>query len=163
MRIFTEHLDAEQVALTHRVMPPGTGGKGGYGHRHKLQEEIYFVVSGTLQFKLGDEIVDVEGGGAVRVAPDVVRSVWNDGPGDAELLIVSMRLDDPRGDAAIVEGFGPGGRSARVVEGGAVPAHAPVAEGERAVVDDELVGDELLARALVTGDHARDHLAARVA
>ena len=54
----TSDLDAEQVAFTHRRMPQHTGGKGSYGHRHKEQEEIYYVVSGKLQFKLGDDVVD---------------------------------------------------------------------------------------------------------
>ena len=107
MRFLTGPLDAEQVAVTHRDMPPGSGGKGGYGHRHKTQEEIYFVVSGRLQFKLDDEIVDVEGGCAVRVAPEVVRSVWNEGPDDAQLLIFSLRMDNARDDAEMVEDFWP--------------------------------------------------------
>jgi mannose-6-phosphate isomerase-like protein (cupin superfamily) len=107
MRFLTSHVGAEQVAFTHRVMPAKSGGKGGYGHRHKTQEEIYFVISGTLQFKLDDEIVDVTPGTAVRVAPEVVRSIWNDGPEEAELVICSVRLDEPGGDGEIVEGFWP--------------------------------------------------------
>ena len=43
-------LGNEQVAFTWRRMPAQTGGKGSYGHRHKVQEEIYFVSEGTLQF-----------------------------------------------------------------------------------------------------------------
>lgn len=107
MRFMTQDLGNEQVAFTHRVMPPKSGGKGSYGHRHKTQEEIYYVVSGRLQFKLGDEIVDVERGTAVRVAPETVRSVWNDGPGEAELIICSVRLDDPGADGELVEDFWP--------------------------------------------------------
>jgi mannose-6-phosphate isomerase-like protein (cupin superfamily) len=107
MRSLTAHLGNEQIAFTHRVMPPKSGGKGGYGHRHKTQEEIYFVITGRLQFKLGDEIVEVDGGTAVRVAPETVRSAWNDGPADAELVIVSVRLEDPRADGELVEGFWP--------------------------------------------------------
>lgn len=107
MRFLTGPLEAAQVAVTHRDMPPGSGGKGGYGHRHRTQEEIYFVISGRLQFKLDDEIVDVEGGSAVRVAPEVVRSVWNEGPDDAQLLIFSVRIDNAREDAEIVEDFWP--------------------------------------------------------
>jgi mannose-6-phosphate isomerase-like protein (cupin superfamily) len=107
MRFLTEDLGAEQLAFTHRVMAPKTGGKGGYGHRHKTQEEIYFVISGALQFKLDDEVLDVGGGSAVRIAPQVVRSVWNDGPDDAELVICSVRLDDPRADGEIVQDFWP--------------------------------------------------------
>src|SRR5947209_7413621 len=107
MRSLTSRLGTEQVAFTHRLMPPKSGGKGGYGHRHKTQEEIYYVVSGTLQFKLEDEVVDVPGGSAVRVAPGVTRSVWNDGPDDAELVICSIRIDDAQGDGELVEDFWP--------------------------------------------------------
>ncbi len=107
MRFMTAELGAEQVAFTHRVMPPGSGGKGGYGHRHKTQEEIYFVISGTVQFKLDDEVIDVAGGTAVRVAPGVVRSIYNDSSEDAELVICSIRLDDSRADGELVEDFWP--------------------------------------------------------
>jgi mannose-6-phosphate isomerase-like protein (cupin superfamily) len=107
MRFLSEPLGTEQVAFTHRVMPAKTGGKGSYGHRHRTQEEIYFVIRGTLQFKLEDEIEEVVGGTSVRVAPDVVRSIWNDGPDEAELLICSVRLEDPRADGEIVQDFWP--------------------------------------------------------
>ena len=107
MHMLTYELDADQVALTYRRMPQHTGGKGSYGHFHRELEEIYFVVSGTLQFKLGDEIVEAPKGTAVRVAPEVVRSVWNDEPEDAELVIVSRRIADPDGDAGTVPGFWP--------------------------------------------------------
>jgi mannose-6-phosphate isomerase-like protein (cupin superfamily) len=106
MRLLTHAIDAEQVAITYRRMPQHTGGKGAYGHYHRTQEEIYFVVSGSLQFKLGDEVVDVDRGGIVRVAPETPRSVWNDEPEDAELIIVSTRIEQS-GDAVIVENFWP--------------------------------------------------------
>jgi mannose-6-phosphate isomerase-like protein (cupin superfamily) len=107
MRMLSGPLETEQVAITHRQMPPGSGGKGGYGRRHKTQEEIYFVISGTLEFKLDDEVLEVEGGTAVRVPPQVVRSVWNEGPDDAELLIVSTRIKDVDADAEMIEDFWP--------------------------------------------------------
>ena len=95
MRLATYEIGAEQAALTWRRMPAQTGGKGSYGHRHKTQEEIYLVVSGTLQFKLDDDVVDVPAGTVVRVAPEVVRSVWNEGPDDVELVIAARKIDDP--------------------------------------------------------------------
>jgi mannose-6-phosphate isomerase-like protein (cupin superfamily) len=108
MRMMTGELECEQVAFTFRRMPQYTGGKGSYGHRHKTQEEVYFVASGRLQFKLGDEIVDVDAGTAVRVAPETWRSVWNDEPDDAELLIVSKRVEGGSGeDAEYLENFWP--------------------------------------------------------
>ena len=98
MRMFADAIGAEQVAFTYRRMPPQTGGKGGYGHSHRTQEEIYFVVAGTLQFKLDDEVVDVGPRTAVRVAPATVRSVWNEGPDDVELVMCSVRVDDVDAD-----------------------------------------------------------------
>ena len=107
MRMITSAVEAEQAALSYRRMPPQTGGKGSYGHRHRTQEELYLVLSGTLQFKLGDDVVDVPAQTAGRVAPEVVRSIWNEGPEDAELVIVSVRVDDPGADVELVEDFWP--------------------------------------------------------
>ncbi len=108
MRMLTRDLENEQVALTFRRMPQHTGGKGSYGHYHRTQEELYYVISGRLQFKLGDEVIEAGGGTAIRVAPETVRTVWNDEAEDAELLIISTRLDDSAGDDSVtVEGFWP--------------------------------------------------------
>ena len=107
MKMLTGHLDTEQVAFTYRRMPQHSGGKGSYGHRHKQQEELYYVLSGELQFKLGDEVLDVPAGTAVRVAPGTLRSVWNERAGDAELLIMSTRIADVDKDVELVEGFWP--------------------------------------------------------
>jgi mannose-6-phosphate isomerase-like protein (cupin superfamily) len=98
MRGITYAIGAEQVALTHRRMPQHTGSKGSYGHRHKEQEELYFVLSGKLQFKFGDEVIELGKYEAVRVPPGTWRGVWNDEPEDAELIIVSKRIEDPEGD-----------------------------------------------------------------
>ena len=96
MRMLATGLGSEQVALTYRRMPQHTGGKGSYGHRHAEQEEIYFVISGKLQFKLEDEVIEAGPGTAIRVAPEVFRSVWNDEPEDAEIVIVSTRDEDSK-------------------------------------------------------------------
>jgi len=108
MRMMTAGLEAEQVAITYRRMPQHTGGKGSYGHRHKTQEEVYFVASGKLQFKLGDDVIELQEGAAVRVAPETWRSVWNDEPEDAELIIVSKRVEGGSAeDAEYLENFWP--------------------------------------------------------
>jgi mannose-6-phosphate isomerase-like protein (cupin superfamily) len=107
MRMGSFGLDCQQVAFTWRRMPPQTGGKGSYGHRHKTQEEVYFVAAGTLVFKLEDEVMDVPSGTIVRVGPEVARSVWNEGPDDAVLIMVSKKIDDPGADIEKVDGFWP--------------------------------------------------------
>jgi len=107
MRGITYPIGAEQVALTYRRMPQHTGSKGSYGHRHREQEELVFVISGKLQFKLDDEVVELVGGDTVRIPPHVVRGIWNDESEDAEIVIVSKRIDDPQGDVETVPDFWP--------------------------------------------------------
>jgi mannose-6-phosphate isomerase-like protein (cupin superfamily) len=107
MRFFTQPLGCEDVAFSYRRMPQHTGGKGSYGHRHKTQEEVYFLISGKLQAKLGDDVIELEGPAAVRVAPHVVRSLWNDEPEDAHVVIFSRKIDDPQGDTETVADFWP--------------------------------------------------------
>ncbi len=95
MRWYTEALGCEQVSFSWRSMPPGTGGRGSYGHRHPGQEEVYLVLSGTVTFKIGDEVFGAGPLTAVRVSGDAFRSLHNDADADAELVILSTRLDDP--------------------------------------------------------------------
>lgn len=100
-------LGNEQLAFMWRRMPAHTGGKGSYGHRHRNDEEIYFVIAGTVQFKLDEEVHDLGRGTVVRCSPEVVRSVWNEGPDDVVLIVVGPRSDDPGEDVEKVDGFWP--------------------------------------------------------
>jgi mannose-6-phosphate isomerase-like protein (cupin superfamily) len=94
-RWYSDALGTEQVSFSWRRMPAGTGGRGSYGHAHPGQEEVYFVVSGTVTFKVGDDVFAAEPQTAVRIAGDAFRSVHNDTDEDAELLIFSTRLAEP--------------------------------------------------------------------
>ena len=108
MRLMSGPLATEQVAVTYRRMPQYSGGKGSHGHYHRTQEELYFVFSGRLLFKLDDEIVEVVGPACVRVPPSTARSIWNDEPEDGHLLIISTRMPDGSpDDAVLVEDFWP--------------------------------------------------------
>jgi mannose-6-phosphate isomerase-like protein (cupin superfamily) len=94
-RWYTRALAAEEVSFSWRRMLPGTGGRGSYGHRHPGQEEVYFVISGVVTFKIDDDVFEAGPQTAVRVAGDAFRSVHNDTDREAELLIFSPRLDEP--------------------------------------------------------------------
>src|SRR2546423_12813363 len=85
MRMLTGPLGAEQVALTWRRMPQHTGGKGRHGHRHRNQEELYLVLEGELQFKLGDDVIDGPAGCAGRGPASCRRPVVDHKPHGAEL------------------------------------------------------------------------------
>jgi mannose-6-phosphate isomerase-like protein (cupin superfamily) len=57
------------------VMPPGyTSGR----HLHERQEELYFVHSGTIEFRFGEAETQTLGpGGFARVDPSTVRQLRN--------------------------------------------------------------------------------------
>ena len=107
MRFLKGPLETEEVAVTYRRMPPDTGGRGSYGHRHKEQEEVYVVLAGELDFKLNDDVITVGAHQAVRVPRDTWRSVHNTSDADAELLIVSTRLPGDQGDHETIDDFWP--------------------------------------------------------
>ena len=94
-RWYSDALGTEQVSFSWRRMSPGTGGRGSYGHRHPGQEEVYFVISGTVTFKVGDDVFTAEPQTAVKMSGDDFYSVHNDTDREAELLIFSTRLEDP--------------------------------------------------------------------
>jgi uncharacterized cupin superfamily protein len=93
-RWYSDALGTEQVSFSWRCMPPGTGGRGSYGHRHPGQEEVYFVVSGTVTFKVGEDVFEAGPQTAVRMTGQEFYSVHNDTEADAQLLILSARLAD---------------------------------------------------------------------
>jgi mannose-6-phosphate isomerase-like protein (cupin superfamily) len=104
-RWYSDALASEQVSFSWRRMPPGTGGRGSYGHCHPGHEEVYFVISGTVTFKVGDDIFQAGPQTAVRMTGEDFYSVHNDTEAEAQLLIFSSRLDAPPVERA--EGFWP--------------------------------------------------------
>jgi mannose-6-phosphate isomerase-like protein (cupin superfamily) len=107
LRSYGGALDAEQVSFSWRLMPPGTGGRGSYGHKHRTQEELMFVVSGTVTFKIGDDVFEAGPKTAVRIAPQAVRSIHNDTDSEAEVILCSVRVNDVREDVEMEEDFWP--------------------------------------------------------
>ena len=97
-------LGLEQVALNVRVLAPGTahvppGSDAGWGHSHKTQEEIYFVVYGEVTIKLDDDVETLGPLDAVRIAPETIRAVRNDGSEEAAFIMCSIRIEDAMADA----------------------------------------------------------------
>jgi mannose-6-phosphate isomerase-like protein (cupin superfamily) len=97
-RWYSDALGTEQVSFSWRSMPPGTGGRGSYGHRHPGQEEVYFVISGTVTFKVGDDVFEAGPQTAVRMTGDEHYSVHNDTDSEAQLFLFSTRDPDSTTD-----------------------------------------------------------------
>ena len=94
-RWYSDALGTEQVSFSWRRMLPRTGGRGSYGHHHPGHEEVYFVIAGTVTFKVGDDVFEAGPQTAVRMTSEQAYSVHNDTDAEAELLIFSPRLDEP--------------------------------------------------------------------
>ena len=71
-----------------------------FAHRHKTQEEIYILISGSLRAKLEDEIVELKPYDALRVHKDTTRG-FEAGPEGAEMIAVGAPHTGP-GDADMV-------------------------------------------------------------
>ena len=71
----------ESRARMWRLLP----GARGRRHAEKAQEEVFYVVSGTLTMLLGDppERIDIEAGGIVAVKPGTGIQLHNTGDTDA--------------------------------------------------------------------------------
>jgi mannose-6-phosphate isomerase-like protein (cupin superfamily) len=74
-----------------------------YGHRHKNQEEVYVLVSGSARARLDDEVVELRQWDAVRVPKETMRS-FEAGPEGAEMIAVGAPNTGP-GDAENVPGW----------------------------------------------------------
>jgi uncharacterized cupin superfamily protein len=93
MKPMKNALGTSQVALTYRRMPAHTGAKGSYGHRHATQEEIIYVISGQVEVKTDTEVHRIPARSAIRIPAGITQGTWNEGPDDAEILIISTRME----------------------------------------------------------------------
>jgi mannose-6-phosphate isomerase-like protein (cupin superfamily) len=90
-------LELEQQGVSYQRIAPNF--RLPFGHRHKTQEEVYIVLSGSLRAKLGDEVVELGPFDAVRVPKNTMRG-FEAGPEGAELLAVGAPHTGP-GDAEV--------------------------------------------------------------
>ena len=73
-RKIRSELGVQAFGVNAVVLPPGyESGR----HFHERQEELYIVLSGEIEFKLGDDRRTLGPGGLVRVDPSTVRGYRN--------------------------------------------------------------------------------------
>ena len=95
IRFMREQLGLTNFAVTYERF--GGDWRPTRGHRHGLQEEVYFLVSGLAQANLDGEVVDLEPWTAVRVAPETARAFRAAGHEDAVFITIAAPqagLDD---------------------------------------------------------------------
>ena len=66
------------------VLPPAYASRR---HSHERQEELYIVISGEIELRLGDERRTLGPGGLARVDPATVRSLRNTSDSDEAVYV----------------------------------------------------------------------------
>ena len=94
-------LELEHSGISYQRLAPNF--RLPFGHKHKRQEEVYVLVSGSARMKLGDEVVELKQWDAVRVPNDTMRSLEG-GPDGAELIAIGAPNTGP-GDADMEQGW----------------------------------------------------------
>jgi mannose-6-phosphate isomerase-like protein (cupin superfamily) len=91
-RFGRSHIESEHLGVTRFRYGPDS--RPPYGHRHREQEEVYVVTSGSGRARLGDEIIELKQWDVLRVAPQVWRA-FQAGTDGLELLAIGN--DRPEG------------------------------------------------------------------
>lgn len=99
LRMARVGLGLEESGISYLRMEPGF--RLPFGHKHKNQEEVYVLVSGSAHMKIEDEVRDLKPWDAVRVHKDTMRT-FEAGDAGAEFLIVGAPNTGP-GDAEMVQ------------------------------------------------------------
>jgi uncharacterized cupin superfamily protein len=92
-RFAKDDLGCEQVGISYQRIGPNEHQP--FAHRHKKDEEVYVVLSGSGRMKLDDDEVEIERWDAIRVSPPTLRA-FAAGPDGLEVLAFGPRTpDDP--------------------------------------------------------------------
>ena len=95
IRFLRERLGLKNFAVTYERF--GGGWRPARGHRHGVQEAVYFLVSGRAQGNFDGEVVDLEPWTAVRVPPRTARAFRVAGDEDAVFITIGapqVGMDD---------------------------------------------------------------------
>jgi mannose-6-phosphate isomerase-like protein (cupin superfamily) len=92
-------LEMENAGISYIRIAPGF--RIPFGHKHKNQEEVYVLVSGSAKIKIEDEVRDLKQWDAVRLHRDTVRG-FEGGEQGAELIVIGAPNTGP-GDAEVIQ------------------------------------------------------------
>jgi quercetin dioxygenase-like cupin family protein len=99
-------IDAEsggRYSISEWTLEPGCPGVG--AHAHKTNDDIFYVLEGTLEFWIGTDWHRVEKGAFIRVPAGVTHDYRNAGDSPARLLNIYIPGDFESAMPAIVKWF----------------------------------------------------------
>ena len=86
MWFLKDALDTEHLGFTVLELEPGSAGME-HDHGESDHEEVYYVVSGTVDVELSGETLTLEEDEAIRLGPEETRRLHNTGDGTAKLVL----------------------------------------------------------------------------
>lgn len=84
-----EQLGLTSAEISVNAMKPGDSTP--FIHKHKENEEIYFVIKGNGQMLLNDEVFDISEGSAIRVSPAAERSIRNNSASELIFMVIQAK------------------------------------------------------------------------
>ena len=91
MWFLKDALGTDELGLSVLELEPGVEGKE-HDETETGQEEVYYVVEGSVEVSVGDETVSLEGGDAIRLDPEESRQIRNAGDERATLVLAGAPL-----------------------------------------------------------------------
>ena len=86
-------------------LPPGAGMP--FYHQHKDNEEVYIFIQGKGQMQVDDEVINVQEGSIVRIAPNGQRTWRNNSNEPLLYIVIKMKENSLRqyglGDGIVAE------------------------------------------------------------
>jgi quercetin dioxygenase-like cupin family protein len=86
-------LESPELGVSRFTYEPGA--RMPWGHRHRVQEELYVIIAGSGRAKLDDEVIEIGTWDALRVAPEVIRSFEAGSDGLDVICIGGRKPDGP--------------------------------------------------------------------
>jgi mannose-6-phosphate isomerase-like protein (cupin superfamily) len=91
LRVYSAPLKCEHHVFTVSRYAPGDSIEH---HRHEIAEEIYVLLSGGGQIRIGDDVIEASPLDAFRVPAELLRSVYNHTEQEAVWLVIGAPEDE---------------------------------------------------------------------
>ncbi|HTP54930.1 MAG TPA: cupin domain-containing protein [Thermoplasmata archaeon] len=82
---------SSDFVISENLTPPGRGGTARRGvplHRHRLEDEAWYVLEGALRFQYDRQEIDAPAGTGVLLPRGTAHTFWNPGPKPARYLLI---------------------------------------------------------------------------
>lgn len=91
LRVYSVPLECEHLAFSIGHLKPGQS--VGH-HRHEKAEEVYVLIKGRSQIRIGEEVIEAKAHDAFRVPAPVYRSVYNHTNEDCWWIFIGAPIDE---------------------------------------------------------------------